>query len=501
MLYTAYPPPVQAPRGLIGFKKRDMAYGKTPSRRNRGRARSIAGTPPGVTREGRTAVPKHAANYGMVWPNIPSPLAAVPLALQFSLRVSERWSAERLLENQLRQISALLGHALKTVPYYQGTLHHHAMPPPAYMTMNDLQQLPLLRRVDIQDAGKALASKAVPPNHGKSFEIQSSGSTGRPVRVLGTGLTSIYVMALTMRGHLWHGRDLAAKNVDVRTARARADSKKTYHWAPVPDAGESVRLDVNLPINVLLEKLIEEDPVYLQTHPYTLKGLIENSVERGIGLTKLRQVRTFGEALDQGTRDAARTHWDVDVIDNYSAMEVGTMAQQCPEHEHLHVQSESVLIEVLGDDDTPCAPGEVGRVIVTALHNFATPLIRYEIGDYAEVGEACACGRGLPVLKRILGRERNFLVLPSGEKRFPETRMILMPIAPEILQFQLLQKTLESIEMRLVVSSPLTKSTESRIAHELNKKFGYPFEYRFVYVEDIPRAANGKFEEFKSEVQ
>lgn len=481
-------------------KNRDMASGKTQDQRNRGSSQGKAGTPPRATQEAKAAARKQAEPYGMVWPKIPPPMAAVPLALQFSLQVSERWSAERLRKNQLQQISALLGHAVKTVPYYRDKLRHHTIPPPAYMTMNDFQHLPMLRRVDVQDAGKALASRAVPANHGKSFEIQSSGSTGRPVRVLGTGLTGIYVMALTMRGHLWHGRDLAAKNVDVRTARKITDSKKIYHWAPVPDAGESVRLDVNLPINVLLEQLIDEDPVYLQTHPYTLKGLIENSAERGIGLTKLRQVRTFGEALDKGIRDAARTHWDVAVIDNYSAMEVGTMAQQCPEHEHLHVQSESVLIEVLGDDDTPCAPGEVGRVIVTALHNFATPLIRYEIGDYAEVGEACACGRGLPVLKRILGRERNFLVLPSGEKRFPETRMILMPIAPEIRQFQLLQKTLESIEMRLVVSSPLTKTTESRIAHELNEKFGYPFEYRFVYVEDIPRAANGKFEEFKSEV-
>jgi phenylacetate-CoA ligase len=159
-----------------------------------------------------------------------------------------------------------------------------------------------------------------------------------------------------------------------------------------------------------------------------------------------------------------------------------------------------VLVEVLGDDDEPCAPGEVGRVVVTALHNFATPLIRYEIGDYAEVGENCACGRGLPVLKRILGRERNFLVLPNGDKRFPEARMILMRLAPEIRQFQLLQKTVENIEVRLAVTSPLEGSKESRIARELNAKFSHEFSYRFVYVDSIPRHANGKFEEFKSEV-
>jgi len=448
----------------------------------------------------KAASGKTAAEHGMVWPNIPPPMNAVALALQFSFQATEWWSPERLLENQLRQISALLGHAVKSVPYYKEKFRHHLMPPPSHMTMADFQQLPLLCRADIQSAGKALASKAIPPSHGKPFDVQSSGSTGRPVRVLGTGLTALYIRALTMRGHLWHGRDLTAKNVDIRTARKKTDQNKKYRWSPVPDAGESVRLDINLPIHVLLEQLAHEDPAYLQTHPYTLKGLIENSVERGIRLENLLQVRTFGEALDQGIRDAARTHWGVDVINNYSALEISTIAHQCPESENLHVQSESVLVEVLGDDDKPCSPGEVGRVVVTALHNFATPLIRYEIGDYAEVGGTCACGRGLPVLKRILGRQRNFLVLPTGEKRFPEAWKTLTDIAPEIRQFQLLQKTAEEIAVKLVVVSPLTQAKEAQLSDYLTKKFGHEFNYQFLYVDDIPRSANGKFEEFMSEV-
>jgi phenylacetate-CoA ligase len=477
-----------------------MASGKKQDRRSRSSMPGKAGTPPGATHGAGAAAQKKAAGYGMIWPNIPSPMQAVPLALQFSFQVSEWWSAERLLENQLRQISALLIHAVNSVPYYKEKLRHHTIPPPPYMTMADFQQLPLLRRADIQSAGKELASRAVPVSHGKPFEIRSSGSTGRPIRVLGTGLTGIYVRALTIRGHLWHGRDLTAKNVDIRTARTKEDSKKKHSWSPVPDGGESVRLDINLPIHVLLEQLIREDPTYLQTHPYTLKGLIENSVERGVQLKNLREVRTFGEALDQGIRDAARTHWGVEVIDNYSAMEMGTMAHQCPENENLHVQSESVLVEVLGDDDKPCSPGEAGRVVVTALHNFATPLIRYEIGDYAEVGETCACGRGLPVLKRILGRERNFLVLPSGEKRFPEAWKALTDIAPEIRQFQLIQKSVDEILLKLVVASPLAHTQESQLTSYLTEKFGHKFNFRFQYVDEIPRGANGKFEEFKSEV-
>lgn len=477
-----------------------MAGNKKPRQRNRKTASGKQKTSGHATLKTTTATQKPAANTGMVWPQIYTMQNAIPLSMQFSFEVSERWPHDRLLENQMRQITALVRHAATTVPYYRHKLANHALPSISPMTMEHFRTLPLLSRTDIQSAGKTLFSEAVPAGHGAAFEIRSSGSTGRPVRVLGTGLTGMYVRALSMRGHLWHQRDLSAKSVDIRTALATQSTSRKYRWSSVPDAGESVRLDISLPISVLLDQLIREDPVYMQTHPYTLKGLIKNSVERGIRPQSLREVRTFGEALEPDIREAAREHWGVAVVNNYSAMEVGTIAHQCPESENLHVQSESVLLEVLNDDGTPCLPGEVGRVVLTALHNFATPLIRYDIGDYAEAGEACTCGRGLPVLKRILGRQRNFVLLPTGEKRFPEAWSKLTDIAPDIRQFQLTQKSIERIEVKLVVSAPLSNSTELQITQYLIEKFGHPFDYQYVYVDDIARGANGKFEEFKSEL-
>jgi phenylacetate-coenzyme A ligase PaaK-like adenylate-forming protein len=96
--------------------------------------------------------------------------------------------------------------------------------------------------------------------------------------------------------------------------------------------------------------------------------------------------------------------WDVPLTDLYAADEAGCIALQCPDHEHYHVQSESVLVEVLDVEGRACAPGAVGRVVVTTLQNFAMPLVRYDIGDVAEAGDPCPCGRGLPVLRRIARR-------------------------------------------------------------------------------------------------
>ena len=179
-------------------------------------------------------------------------------------------------------------------------------------------------------------------------------------------------------------------------------------------------------------------------------------------------------------------------------MELGTIAHQCPETTNLHIQAEGVLVEVL-DGDRACLPGEIGRVVLTALHNFATPLIRYDIGDYARVGAACSCGRGLPVLERVVGRERNLLVYPSGDRQFPEARYVLERIAP-IRQFQLTQKTVERIEVKLAVSRPLTGEEEVETRAVLTDRLRYAFDFDFVYVDEIKRAANGKFFEFQSEV-
>jgi phenylacetate-CoA ligase len=163
------------------------------------------------------------------------------------------------------------------------------------------------------------------------------------------------------------------------------------------------------------------------------------------------------------------------------------------------VQSENVLLEVVDDQGLPCAPGEVGRVLVTSLNNFATPLIRYEIGDYAEVGAACSCGRGLPVLKRIMGRYRNLLTLPDGTRRWPrlgyESR--LQEVAP-IELMQMVQTGVEEISVRLVTARALDTTETRALTAFIQDKLGHPFRLSFDYVDTIRNPANGKIEQFIS---
>jgi phenylacetate-CoA ligase len=195
-----------------------------------------------------------------------------------------------------------------------------------------------------------------------------------------------------------------------------------------------------------------------------------------------------------------REAWNVPLVDVYTAEEVGYIALQCPECEHFHVQSENLIFEILDESGEPCQPGEIGRVVLTTLHNFAMPLVRYDIGDYAEAGAPCACGRGLPVITRILGRQRNLLTLPNGRRHWPSFPSEKWSHAGPIRQLQLVQQSLDHIEVRVVAERVLNEGEKVKLVSALQNCLGHPFNMSVRELADIPRAASHKFEDFISEV-
>lgn len=172
------------------------------------------------------------------------------------------------------------------------------------------------------------------------------------------------------------------------------------------------------------------------------------------------------------------------------------MGLQCPLHEHLHVQAENVLLEVLDESGQPCPQGVIGRIVVTALHNFATPLIRYDIGDRGELGPPCPCGRGLPVLTKVVGRSRDMVILPTGGRHWPLLGVYEFRTVAQIRQYQIVQESLTTLRARLVVDSPLTPSQEQSLAEIIGRAIGYPFSVVFEYPTSIARTPGGKFREF-----
>lgn len=320
-----------------------------------------------------------------------------------------------------------------------------------------------------------------------------------PVRFLQTAVTQFFWNALTVREHLWQQRDFSGK---LAAIRIKMKEGSWPDWglpvAALFRTGPGATLNVRTDVERQLAWLVREDPDYLITHASNLHALAELSLKQGVRLPRLRQARTYSEALRPDLRETVRAAWGVQIADGYSCEEAGNIALQCPRHEHYHIQSENLLVEILDEAGRPCAPGETGRVVITTLHNFAMPLIRYELGDYAEVGEPCECGRGLPVLTRILGRRRNMVVLPDGRRHWPSMPSTMWHAVAPIEQFQVTQTGIGSLEVKYVMGRPLSQEEIAGLEQALAERFSHAFDIVWQRVDAIERGQGGKYEDFIS---
>ena len=314
-----------------------------------------------------------------------------------------------------------------------------------------------------------------------------------------TSVDELFWSAMTIRDHLWHGRDFSQRLSVIRaTIQAYA---RLASWGPPVSrlfaTGPSQRIPITASVEQQLRWLRQFQPESVLIYPATLDAIARQCDQQRVALPGLRHIRTIGETLPAALRALATEVLGATVEDVYSSQEMGVIAVECPSSGLYHVMGEAVIVEILDEDDRPCLDGEVGRVVVTALHNFATPLIRYDIGDYAEVGGPCSCGRGLPTLRRILGRARNLIVMPDGTRHWPLVGFSRFREIAPIRQYQFIQHDRERIEVNLVSDAPLSPTQEAELRAIIQGALGHPFAVAFTYFADrIPRGPGGKFEEF-----
>jgi phenylacetate-CoA ligase len=219
-----------------------------------------------------------------------------------------------------------------------------------------------------------------------------------------------------------------------------------------------------------------------------------------VSLSRLREVRTISGTVSASLRQECQSFLGVPLTDLYSAQEVGIIGIQCPDSGLLHLQSENLLVEVLDAQGQPCNEGETGQVVVTDLHNFAMPLIRYELRDWAEVGPACPCGRGLPTLCVVKGRNRNMAFSPDGKPYWPVLGLNrFRQIIPNLRQYQLVQTKFDAITVRLVCDRSPTGEQLQSLHNTLTEALGYTYRLEWqMHSTELPLSASGKFEEFMS---
>jgi phenylacetate-CoA ligase len=406
-----------------------------------------------------------------------------------------QWYTTSALEQlQTERLRRIVRYAYEYVPYYRRTFDDAGIAPDQIQSPDDLTVLPVLEKRDLQQYGEELRSELYRDHPGVEL-LQSSGTTGRPVRVWIDNDCLQIEKAFTWLHRSWVGLkvgDLTAGFVGFPLVPLR--QKRPPFW--VFDRSENRMMyslqhlsRANLPHYV--ESLCELSPRMVYGYPTAIYLVAQYLNETGVDRVRPRGVFTASETLMPHQRAEIEAAFGCRVMDWYGASEMIANIVQC-EAGSYHVKQEYGVVEILRPDGTRADHGEQGTLVGTGLNNLAMPLLRYRVGDVAipRSGE-CPCGRGGPLVEDVTGRVEDVVVTPDG--RWLTRLDFIFKGISEVEEAQLLQHTVEKLRIRVVKKPHYDDGVERRITARLRERLGDEIELEFEYVDRIPRTRTGKF--------
>lgn len=443
------------------------------------------------------------------FPSVLDNRSAQLLAWQWQFERSERLCPKERATAQFAQLSRVIQHHRQHSKFFATRLAQAGLTDVTDWNAALLSRLPLLTRDNLQQADADFWS-ALPPAHGEVAENETTGSTGQTLRIRRSSANQIMWNALTLREHIWwdlnEGGRLAVIR-DLHNGEPLGLDGRVNSWGGsiswLFKTGPAFAKSIKSGMADITSWLQRVNPHYLLLYPSVLSALLDTYESAGLPKpAALRLVRTMAETVTPALRERCRALWGCEIADVYSSQECGVIAVQCPTSGLMHAMAESLLVEVINEQGQACAPGETGRLVISDLHNFATPLIRYELRDHAVLADtACSCGRTLPTFSHILGRTRNMVTLPDGRKIWPAVGHRHWHDIIKVRQFQFIQKTLHRMIVRLWLDEPMTQEQEQRFTAVLKQTYHQDMSFEFlVFFSELPRGPGGKFEEVISEV-
>ncbi len=416
------------------------------------------------------------------------------------LRRSQWASEDELLSMQSFALKKLVAHAWESTPYYRQRFEAAGLAPSDISRVEDIDRIPLLSRADAASSFAARCSRTPP-----LVEIRkmTSGTSGSPLQ-FGYDLGSEHWREATrLRGYSWAGYCPGDRSLHFWGSLAAVQHQPLGHRAKVavdhllkrehfidctdrsPEALEHA-----------LSVLSSLRPVVLVCYAQAGAALARHAIETGRAPLDV-PVICGAERLFPADREKMVRAFGRRVFETYGSREVMLMAAECEAHDGMHVSMENLVVELIvrdGEAERAARPGEVGEVVVTDLHNYGAPFIRYVTGDLAVRMPAgrCACGRGLARLSSIEGRRTETLV--DGEGRAVSGlffNVMFSVMADTVRQFQVVQRRDRSIDLSIVPTSALDESV-LRGVRESCAKFLPGVELRIDLVSEIPVGPGGK---------
>ena len=233
---------------------------------------------------------------------------------------------------------------------------------------------------------------------------------------------------------------------------------------------------------VLFAKFLQQKNIVLKNICPTLKVCIVTS-----------------EMLFEEDKILLEKQFGVPVVNEYGASELDLIAFQNPDGE-WQVNSETLFVEILDENNNVLPYGKEGRVVITSLFNKAHPFIRYDIGDIGILDMKSTPKK--PILQQLIGRTNDIAVLPSGKKSpgltFYYVTKSIIEDDGNVKEFVIKQTKIDTFDIEYVSKTELNweqiQKIEAAIALYLEKGL----VFTFIRKEKLERSKSGKLKQFVS---
>jgi phenylacetate-CoA ligase len=411
-----------------------------------------------------------------------------PLFLLNKLRRNLRLEREELENIQLKKLNALITHAYENVPYYRNLFTSARLVPSDIRNIDDITRIPTTSKITLQSQKKEeIVAKGIDID--TCVEDVTSGSTGIPLHVYFTEDDYLTRSLLFIRTFMATGYKLTDRQAVITDTRFVSNKK---YWFQKVGIFRKEYIPVQLSMDKQIDLLKKYMPDYIHGYPQSIALVADEMLKRGIHTIKPRMVCTGAELVSKRTREVINSTFGVNMVDTYATIESGIIAWECPEYRGYHVNIDSTVLELLKNGKR-ALPGERGKVVITNLHSFAMPIIRYELGDICIASDYdCPCGNALPLMSIVEGRSDDMVYTPSGKMVSPNSITNALEAVDGIKQFRVIQEDKENLILQLVKGDGYQPDTPQKAQGLLNELTGERMEVRVEIANNIPRDPSGK---------
>lgn len=360
-----------------------------------------------------------------------------------------------------------------------------------YKSYKKLSDFPVINKNVIKENYKTFQSTLCTKE--KTISLHTSGSTGTPFIILQDRNKRDRVNAEMM--YFWKkaGYEIGMRYVFFRIWTETNKKSRLIAFARNLIMEDVLRLDERN-LERIRQRLKNDKKIrMLLGYASTFENLADYLIRCGDtpDMFHIRCIISGAESLLESTRKKLVSVFGCTVISLYSNQENGMLAQECACHREFHWNSSSFYLELLKlESDEKAEVGELGRVVITDLFNYAMPMIRYDTGDLAVRKGVAECGWNTICLERIEGRKADITYTVNGEPISPSTWGVLFWDFPDVKQYQIIQETKVKYIIRMNVER--NRYDEHKLRELVEEVVGKA-DIQFEYVNEIPILESGKF--------